>query len=69
MCLAFLSAHGSPKGAGGDQLPAEAVHGQDYPRHPGPQPLHPRDQTLRQGGWLQSSLRNPQPQDQGADPA
>ena len=39
--LPFPPAHGSPEGAGGDQLPAEAVHGQDYPCHPGPQPLHP----------------------------
>lgn len=58
--LAFLfpPAHGSPQGAGGDQLPAEAVHGQDHPCHPGPQSLHPRDQTLRRG-----LLAAEQPQD------
>lgn len=62
----FPSANGSPQGAGGDQLPAEAVHGQDYPRHPGPQPFHPRDKTLRHGAGCRAALG---PWNQGADPA
>lgn len=54
--FSFPSANGGPKGAGGDQLPTETVHGQDYPGYTGPQPLHPGDQTLSQG-WLQSGRR------------
>lgn len=58
----FPAANGGLKGAGGDQLPAEAVHGQDHPGYTGSQPLHPGDQTLSQG-CLQSGRR---PWDPGA---
>lgn len=44
--ICISSAGGRPEGAGGDQPAPEAVHGQDHPGHPGPQPLHPGDQEL-----------------------
>lgn len=45
-CTYFSLVNGSPEGARGDQFTSAAVHGQNHPEHPGPQPLHSRDKEL-----------------------
>ena len=62
MCLTYVclsAVNGGPEGAGRNQHPSAAVHGQNHPVHPGPQPLHPGDQgqlAVTQLGWESFSV-------------
>jgi len=50
--LSILPAGWSFERTRGDQLPFKAVHGQDHPGYPRPQPLHFRDQAV--GIWAEN---------------